>query len=226
MTVDPHQNVADLVLEHSECAPVFKRHRIDFCCRGDISIEAACAEKGIDKETMLRELAMAIAERKGVGTGDPRAMSTPALIGHIITKHHEYLRKSLPFVETLAAKVSRVHGDHNPRLRDLDAVVRELKDSLLPHLDEEEETLFPKLMSKSVKVEAVADELVKMHEEHLAVGALLERMRDATENYQLPDWACNSYRTLFSELSQLEGDVLEHVHLETHVLKPRFTQPS
>lgn len=226
MNVDLQQNVADLVLEHSECAAVFKRHRIDYCCRGNMSIEAACTEKGIDKGAMERELAAAIAERKGAPARDPREMSTPALIGHIITKHHEYLRKSLPFVESLAAKVSRVHGDHNPRLRELDTVVRELSAALLPHLDEEEQTLFPKLMSNPAASEALSAELANVHEEHLLVGALLERMRDATENYQLPDWACNSYRTLFSELSQLEGDVLEHVHLETHVLEPRFAKAS
>src|SRR5688500_15473694 len=111
--LDPAQNVAQLVLEHSECAAVFKRHRIDFCCRGDVSIEAVCAEKGIDARALVQELSAAIAERKGTTTADPRSLSTAALIGHIITKHHEYLRKALPFVETLAAKVSRVHGEHN-----------------------------------------------------------------------------------------------------------------
>jgi regulator of cell morphogenesis and NO signaling len=37
-----------------------------------------------------------------------------------------------------------------------------------------------------------------------------------------PEWACTSYRTLLSELAALEGDVLRHVHLENHVLMPRF----
>lgn len=47
-------------------------------------------------------------------------------------------------------------------------------------------------------------------------------MRDAAEDYLIPDWACTSYRTLFAELERLEGDVLRHVHLENHVLMPRF----
>lgn len=220
--LDPRQTVAGLVLEHSECAPVFKRHRIDFCCRGDVSIERICAEKNLDRRALLEELETAIAERSGKSSADPRSMSTPALIGHIITKHHEYLRKSLPFVLTLSAKVSRVHGDHNPKLRELDEVVRKLGDALLPHLDDEEQSLFPALMSRSTDGSSVARQLEAMHQEHLEVGTLLERMRDATEDYRLPDWACNSYRTLFSELSTLEGDVLEHVHLENHVLRPRF----
>ena len=55
-----------------------------------------------------------------------------------------------------------------------------------------------------------------------AVAQLLERIRAASDDFTLPDWACNSYRTLFSELEQLEGDVFTHVHLENHVLRPRF----
>lgn len=224
--IDSQQTIASLVLDHSECASVFKRHRIDFCCRGDISIDAVCAEKGIDAKVLVDELSRAIAERKGDGTVDPRELSTPALIGHIITKHHEYLRKSLPFVQQLSAKVSRVHGEHNPLLRELDATVRELSDALLPHLDAEEQTMFPAMMTKTPDRAVLERELSSMQEDHLAVGALLEKMRTATENYRLPDWACNSYRTLWKELEQLEGDVLTHVHIENHVLRPRFASAS
>jgi len=52
---------------------------------------------------------------------------------------------------------------------------------------------------------------------------LLERVRAAGDDFTLPPWACNSYRALFSELAQLEGDVFTHVHLENHVLRPRFS---
>lgn len=220
--LDTQQTVAQIVLDHSECAPVFQRHRIDFCCRGNMTIAAACDERGLDAGTVVKDLEQAIAERRGEPSGDPRAMSTAALVAHIVARHHEYLRKTLPFVQPLAAKVARVHGDHNPRLRELDAVVGELADALLPHLDEEEEVLFPMLMTRDRDEARVAGELTTMNDEHLAVGRLLERMRDAAENYALPEWACGSYRTLFAELSQLEGDVLRHVHLENHVLAPRF----
>ncbi len=61
-----------------------------------------------------------------------------------------------------------------------------------------------------------------MASEHREVGALLERMRAAAEDYRVPEWGCRSYRALFSELERLETDVLRHVHAENHVLKPRF----
>lgn len=220
--LDPQQTVADVVLDHSECASVFQRHHIDFCCRGDLSIEAACERAGIDTSVLLGELSSAIAERTR-NNGDPRALSTAALIHHIVAKHHGYLRATLPFVQALATKVSRVHGGHNPRLQELEGLVHELNEVLRAHLDEEEDVLFPAMLAEPMADAApVARGLDAMQDEHLAVGSLLRRIRTATEEFALPDWACNSYRALFSELEQLEGDVFKHVHLENHVLMPRF----
>lgn len=221
--LSPHQTVADLVLEHSECAEVFQRHHIDFCCRGDVSLEAAAAAAGVEVDPLRLELERAIAERSGAKPADPRALSTPALVAYIISKHHEYLRQALPFVRGLAAKVGRVHGDHNPRLTGLAVDVETLAQTLLTHLDEEEQVLFPALCSREIDRAKVAGSLAGMMEDHLEVGALLGRIRAASEDYALPEWACNSYKTLFSELRQLESDVFTHVHLENHVLRPRYS---
>jgi len=216
------QPVARVVLDHSECAQVFQRHRIDFCCQGDQSIEAAAKARKIDVDALLAELSRAIAERRGERQDDPRDLTTPRLVAYIISRHHEYLRRALPFVQALATKVSRVHGDHNPKLRHLETAVEEISTTLLPHLDEEEQSLFPALTSQAPDRTAIARQLQSMQDEHLAVAKLLERIRAASDEFTLPEWACNSYHTLFSELKQLESDVFTHVHLENHVLKPRF----
>jgi len=220
--LDPRTTVAQTVLDHSETAPVFQRHRIDYCCKGGRSIAAACEDRGIDQQAVVTELERAIAERKGDAGPDPTRMATPSLIALIVSRHHDYLRQTLPFVRALAAKVSRVHGDRDPRLRGLESIVVELGETLVPHLDAEEPVLFPALMAKTPDPVVVGAELEAMQVDHLAVGGLLEQLRDTTNDFHLPEWACTSYRTLFSELEQLEGDVLRHVHLENHVLMPRF----
>lgn len=222
--LDRQQTVADLVLDHSECAEVFKRNRIDFCCRGDMSIEAAALARGLDVDALVGELSRAIEERRGTHPDDARQLSTPDLIELIVSKHHGYLRKTLPFVRALATKVSRVHGDHNPKLRDLATSVDELAETLIPHLDEEERAMFPVLAGPEPPARAKAAEmLASMFDDHVAVAKQLERIRASSDDFTVPEWGCNSYRTLFSELRQLEGDVFVHVHLENHVLKPRFT---
>lgn len=226
-TLRPSQTVANLVLDHSECAPIFQRHRIDYCCRGEVSIEEAARERGLDLEVLMRELEQAISERRGVQPASMTELSTQALIEHIVDTHHAYLRKALPFVRVLATKVARVHGDHNPKLRELDEVVDELTEALLPHLDEEEQSLFPALQAgeQRTMLDTVMETMLDaMMDDHLAVAALLERIRSATDDFAVPEWACSSYRTLFGELQALERDTFTHVHLENHVLKPRFEE--
>lgn len=223
MKIDRSQTVATLVLKHPETARVFQQNRIDFCCRGDRTLDQICEEKKIDPEPLYAALEAAIGERSNQRRGaDFGEMSVAQLIARIIDKHHSYLRTQLPFLAPLAAKVARVHGDHMPDLREIQSAFEEMKDALLPHLDEEEEVLFPALMARDKDAQVIARELATMHEDHLAVGALLERIRSLANDFRVPEWGCNSFRTLFAELEALEGDILRHVHLENHVLMPRF----
>lgn len=220
--INRRDTVARIVLEHSECAPVFQKHRIDYCCKGSMTLEEACAARELDTTIVLAELDSAIAARRGSPDQDPRELNTPALVGHIMAHHHEYLRKALPFIQVLSKKVARVHGDHNPKLRDVDGTVEALVEALMPHLEQEEEVLFPALMTRGGDKLVIQKELATMHEDHLEVGGMLDRLRTAADEFVTPDWACNSYRTLFAELEALEADILRHVHLENHVLMPRF----
>lgn len=202
---------------------MLQRHRIDYCCRGDTPLAAACGDRGLDVSEVRGELERAVEERRG-DDEDARRLSNAALIEHILSRYHAPLRKALPFVHALAAKVARVHGEHNPRLMELDEIVSELADTLAAHIDDEEARLFPVVASAEPDRGHVGGLLEAMREEHTVVGELLGRMRTATEEYGIPEWACTSYRTLFRELEQLETDVLRHVHLENHVLLPRFVR--
>lgn len=219
--LERHQTVADVVLDHSETAEVFQRHRIDFCCRGELSLEQAAQSKQVDLDLLVRELNEAIASRAGSPPVELRALSTPQLVERILS-NHEGLARAIPFARTLAVKVSRVHGEHNPKLRELKAAVEELEATLVPHLETEARSLAPLLATQPADAAAVRQQLEGMVTEHRTVAALLGRIRAASDSFALPDWACRSYRALFSELEQLETRVFESVYLENHVLRPRF----
>jgi regulator of cell morphogenesis and NO signaling len=219
--------IASIVLEHPATASVFHKHRIDFCCGGDVTVDEACAARGLEAERVRGELEAVIRERQGAPGADPREMSTAALIKHIVDKHHGYLRRTLPTVLALATKVARVHGAREPKLRALAVAVHELVEALDPHLDHEEKVLFQALTDGRGSAPETAVELADMMGDHRAVAELLERIHDASDGFRIPPWGCNSYRALFNELRALDGDVREHVHLENHVLLPRFVpQPA
>lgn len=216
------RTIADIVLDHSECAKVFADRRIDYCCRGKRTLETACREDGVDVAALVQALESAIAGRKERLERDPRELSDAELVTHIVTRHHAYASDALFFLEPLAAKVARVHGAHNPKLAALRDAVAELAETLSGHMQDEEAVLFPACVAGDRRT--VASELAAMEEEHRAVGTLLGRLRLHADDYAAPDWACGSYRTLLNELANLEADTLRHIHLENHVLAPRFAK--
>jgi len=219
--LDPNTPVGTMVLDHSELASVFTRHRIDYCCKGKKPLAQACTDLGLDVASIVEELEIAIRTRSAPHDVDPRTLSMRDLIVKRIAPHHQYLHRTLPFLRQLAAKVARVHGDHEPSLVDVSHQVDLLAGTLDAHLAEEEQILFPALIAG--RTNDALPQLEAMREEHEQVGEMLSSLRKTAAEFMPPEWACNSYRTLMRELEALEADTLAHVHLENHVLLPRAT---
>jgi regulator of cell morphogenesis and NO signaling len=49
----------------------------------------------------------------------------------------------------------------------------------------------------------------------------LERIREITANFSVPDYACVTYRAMIAGLQDLEKDLHVHIHLENNILFPR-----
>ena len=56
MNITKENTVAEVVTNNIKTADVFKRHGIDFCCGGGITIEKACAKNNISYEKLEKEL--------------------------------------------------------------------------------------------------------------------------------------------------------------------------
>jgi len=218
--------VAQIVADHPACAKVFADTKIDFCCHGDVVLADACAARGIDIEDVLARLrTVATSEAPSDAPAIGIESSTAELVAHLVSRHHAYLRRTLPALEPLVAKVARVHGAHASELRELFEEFHELRAELEPHLDDEEADLFPMLMSRAPDRARLASRLAEAREEHRRVGRALTRIRVLAHDFRVPDWACGSYRMMMSELAAFEEDTLRHVHIENHVLMPRFDAP-
>lgn len=216
--------MADIVARFPASARVFQAHRIDFCCKGDVTLAEALRGRPERPEEILAEVEAAARAPASAADGPATDLPVAALVGRIIDRHHGFLRRSLPAIGPVLEKVAAVHGDREPRLATLLETFLDLRERILPHLDEEESVLFPLLMSRSPDRASVADGLLRMRDDHLAVGAALERIRALSDDFTPPEWSCSSYRLAMAELEDLVTDVLRHVHLENHVLLPRFVE--
>lgn len=225
-SIDTTQTVAELARTHPGAARVFERLGIDYCCRGKQPLDLACREAHVPLEDATHLLSVA-----GLGRGAPHIpQDAHGLIELILDRHHVFTRDELARLVPLSAKVLRVHGARVPALVDVDRLVQALAEDLLPHMEKEERVLFPYIQQLEAGIAdrppfgTVQAPLRVMHAEHEQVGALLEALSDATNQYTPPSDACGSFCALYEGLRELQADVHEHVYLENHVLFPLAEQ--
>ena len=56
MTITPATLVADIVNARPATIRVFQRHRIDFCCGGNVPLGDVCNRSGLDTQALARHL--------------------------------------------------------------------------------------------------------------------------------------------------------------------------
>lgn len=219
--------VGHIVRDHPAISRLFEQVQVDYCCGGQRTLAAACAQRGIDVQAFLAQL-------EDFATTDPApdldltALSLTELTDHIERIHHAYLHEELPRLEKLVTKVAKVHGDKEPRLAEIKDLVLAMAAHLTTHLMKEEQVLFPLIrrIESSVTLPmshcgSVANPIQRMELEHDEAGEALAQLRQLTDDYTPPAWACNTYRTLFDALHTFEQDMHQHVHKENNVLFPR-----
>ena len=218
------RTVGELVAERPARAKVFERVGIDYCCKGNVALAAACEAKGLDASALATEMEASQAGGPS-GPDAPWRRSVEALVDHIVSKHHEYLRGALPRLEWITDKVAKVHGAHDPRLPKLAATFKAFALETTEHLNKEEMILFPfcKLLETGQRPPfppTVTLPIRTMMREHEGHGAALETFRTLTEGYAVPEGACNTWRAMLDGLQELELDLHAHIHLENTVLFP------
>lgn len=226
------QTVGQMVVERPQRSRVFDRLHIDYCCGGKRTLEEACTKRGLDLKTVLAELEAFDAEANTQPDAvRPANLTMTELADDIERTHHAYLREELPRLADLVKKVSAVHGQAHPWLSGLTSVYAELVAELEPHMLKEEQILFPMIReldqaatAPSFHCGSVGNPIRMMEMEHQNAGAALDRMREMTTDYEIPEGACNSFRAMLSGLEHLEADLHLHIHKENEILFPKASE--
>ena len=225
------RSIASLVLENHRIVPVLEKYSIDFCCRGKMSLEDACKDKGIDPAAVLKEM-------EAVGAGEKTKqmpfteMTEAQLVNHIVTTHHYYVKNTMPVIAGHLDKIATKHGDSFPymlRVKELFEIIYKEMDL---HMKKEETILFPRIeeMEKSggqtnlFPAGYISGPIAMMEHEHENAGDTLFEIRSLTHNYAVLPGACTTFRICLSELREFEEDLHQHVHLENNILFPRALQ--
>jgi regulator of cell morphogenesis and NO signaling len=215
--VSTKQTLGELVTAIPAAARVFHRYGLDFCCGGKQSLEEACAAERLDPEVLIQEIETAAASERQELRWDQRPVEE--LIQHILDGYHAPLRREIPRLIHLARRVEEVHANKPDCPAGLADLLTEVRAAVESHLDKEERILFPLILSgRGQTAHMPVQVMIKEHEDH---GQNLRRIRALTNNLQIPEYACASWRELYRSLAQLEMDLMDHIHLENNILFPR-----
>ena len=231
MNATPGTTIGEIVSGDFRAAAVFQKYGIDFCCGGNRTVEDACRAKQIDATAVIADV---IRECAVADDGAPQyaAWVPSALVTYIISKHHAYVRKALPALTAYTQKLSQVHGQNHPELREVELLVADVSAEMTSHMMKEERILFPFIVELQAASErggpapfipfgTVANPIHMMEEEHESAGGAMERIRQLTSGYTVPADGCTTYQVALQELEQFEQDLHAHVHLENNILFPK-----
>jgi regulator of cell morphogenesis and NO signaling len=216
-TIHSGATLAELAANWAGASRVFQRHDLDFCCQGKRTLADACRERRLAVDELVAELR---AELTPVADANNwRELPQVQLIAHVVDHYHAGHRAELPRLVAMAEKVERVHGGRPECPTGLVAHLHTLTRELELHMQKEEQVLFPMLVAGGgARARAPIECLTAEHDEH---GRALARMRELAHGYVPPEHACGTWRALYLGLADFEREVMEHVHLENHLLFPR-----
>lgn len=222
--ITKERHVADVVTDIPKSADIFRKYGIDFCCGVDVSIEHATSNnKNVDLETLLSQL-NSITQTDHTGNIDIKYLSAPSLMQYIQSRYHETLREEFKNLTPYVTKLAKVHGPNHSYLLELKDLYTKLKQTLLQHIEDEDQHSFPKLIKASSGnyTDNLSETIMSLIDDHEEAGQLLKEIRSITNNYQPPLEACGTWRLVYQRLEKLEHDTHEHVHLENHVLFKKY----
>ena len=222
--------LGEIVSRDYRASAILDRYGLDYCCGGARTLGEGCRQRGVSVEQVAAEL----------DTLDPGSRRAPeqdpvALVEHIVSRHHAYVRASIPVIQQHLAKVLAVHGARHTELQFVDAQFSKVAAELSQHMVKEERMLFPYIVALADAVTrdappppdmfgTVQNPIRMMEIEHQEAGDGLVTIRELTHGYQPPDDACATYQLVLQELDAFEKDLHEHVHLENNVLFPRAVE--
>lgn len=208
------RQVADIAANLPGATQVFRNHKIDFCCGGQVPLAEAVAARGAALAAVEAELA---ALETGVADAP---QSTEELIEHILDRYHATHRAELPELVRLAARVEDRHAGNPAVPRGIHAALIEASAALEDHMQKEEQILFPLMRAGGHPM--ITHPISHMRHEHDEHGERLANLEALAHNFELPEEACPTWRALYTGVRKLIDDVHQHVHLENNVLFVRF----
>ncbi len=224
------KTIGDFVAEDFRTAAIFRKHKIDFCCKGGRTLEEACEGKGLNAGEIYAEINNL--EAGNSAEIDFNSWPLDLLADYVEKTHHRYVEEKSAVLSQFLDKLCKVHGGRHPELFEISELFMESAQELAAHMKKEELILFP-FIRKMVTAQrsgtpldhpnfgTVENPVNMMMHDHEQEGERFRKIAALTNDYQYPDDACNTYRVTYQMLEDFEKDLHKHIHIENNILFPK-----
>ncbi|OUL63272.1 iron-sulfur cluster repair di-iron protein [Flavobacterium sp. AJR] len=226
-----NKTIGTFVAEDFRTAAVFSKYKIDFCCKGNRTIDEVCAKQEIDSKVLLKKIKEALSA-EDTNAIDFNSWPLDLLADYIEKTHHRYVEDKSIIIMQFLNKLCSVHGGNHPELFKINQLFIECAGELAQHMKKEELMLFP-FIKKMVKAKETDEALVQppfgtvsnpiamMMHEHDAEGERFREIASLTNDYQAPSDGCTTYKVTYAMLKEFEENLHTHIHLENNILFPK-----
>ncbi len=132
------------------------------------------------------------------------------------------IKSVLEALSFLSAKVAEVHWPTHEELILVDNIFEELSLTIKHHLDKKKRYFFSMILGEDIKINNLSildfiEESKKIHKNYLIN---LEKIRELTKDYKIPQDACKTYTKLLNNLLELDQILKECMDTEDKILYP------
>lgn len=232
MKINEDITIGEVVAKDYRTASVFESFGIDFCCKGNRTINEVCETRNIDSTDLIEDIHNVLQESGITQINDYNDWTLDKLALHIEEKHHKYVETQIPVIKQYLDKICAVHGKQHPELFKVQELFNASAGELSMHMKKEELVLFP-FIYKMIRLKkenkpyemprfgTVQNPVQMMMDEHDNEGERFRQINEITQNYKFPDDACGTYRVCLAYLQEFEEDLHLHIHLENNILFPK-----
>lgn len=225
--------ITDIVAEDYRTSYVFQKYNIDYCCGGKLPLRVVCEQRSLNTEEIKKELEEAMRVIQLSSSINFSNWHVDFLIDYIVNVHHTYLTVNLPEICQTIERFVNGHSLKYPQLKELTTCIHALRDEILPHVQEENQIIFPyikQIVHAYESKETYASLLVRtlrkpvenlMQHEHEYIRKYIHKIRAVTNNYTPPTSCCITHKVAFLKLKELDSDLIQHIHLENNILFPK-----
>lgn len=223
----------DIVKNDYRTANIFYKYGIEYCCGAKWPLKMVCEMKSVDINDVIHDLEAVTRTITISNTLPFHDWKIGFLSDYIINVHHQYLIDAFPRITPHLTKFTQEHESKYPFLKEVMQLFNMLKKTMIPHLKQEEEIIFPyvkQIAHAYESKESYAGLLVRtlrkpiesvMKHEHDVTEKILQKLRTLTDNYTPGPNACVSHKVAYSFLKEIDDDIQTHMFLENDVLFPK-----